>query len=307
MIENTLANRLKKAREEVGFSQSKLARIVGVTPQAIQALEAGTSAGSKHLAAISGALGVEAVWLATGEGDLKRKPRRDISDPSEAQPVGNLHFLMGFDKEDPLDDGWSFPPTRIVFNADTIPIFVCQIVDDSRIPKKAKEEITKKITDWIYKSNVDDPDFVERITDTTRDKFFSISGDVPDDYIPRPHYLKGQGEAYAIYIIGNKTISPVNINKSIAFISPHKNPQHGDIVVIWHKTNTFIVSKFLYDSGDYIGLENQYLVNDSLNEEDPDKYFSMTDTTVLSKDQIRSVHCVGGVEFSAPRSPKIQQ
>lgn len=300
MILDSLAIRLKSAREDRGLSQSKLARLVGITPQAIQALEAGTSAGSKHLPAIAGALGVEAIWLAAGTGEKKRKPRKDVSDPSEAPPPGNIYFLVDNDDN---DDGWSFPPTRIKYHPNTVPIFLCENTRDARMPKRAKIEVRQRILGWLRGPNEDVAQ--DRIDDLATNCFMHISRDTPEDYASRPQYLYGQAEGYAIYINDNKNICPVNINHTIAYVTPHKKISVGDIVIVWHVTNTFIVSRVSSINDEYIGLENQILLEDMLSETDFDKSLDMKTDFILKRDQIKSIHCILGLDFAKPNSSRI--
>ncbi|WP_454708684.1 LexA family protein [Delftia acidovorans] len=71
--QTTLAERLRRAMDRASMhSQSELARNVGVKPQAIQYLldPKNNATGSKHLAKIAEVLGVNAVWLATGSGNI---------------------------------------------------------------------------------------------------------------------------------------------------------------------------------------------------------------------------------------------
>lgn len=65
---NSLAKRLRYAREQAGHTQSALARLVGVKPQTIQLIEAGKVVRPRHLLDIARALDVSAQWLSTGEG-----------------------------------------------------------------------------------------------------------------------------------------------------------------------------------------------------------------------------------------------
>ncbi len=60
---DSLAHRLKFARERSGLSQSELARRVGVAPQSIQAIEAGKVRRTKVLKRIAVELEVSAEWL----------------------------------------------------------------------------------------------------------------------------------------------------------------------------------------------------------------------------------------------------
>lgn len=60
---DTLAARLRFARERAGLSQSELARRVGVTAQSIQSVESGRVKRTKAIAEIAAALSVGREWL----------------------------------------------------------------------------------------------------------------------------------------------------------------------------------------------------------------------------------------------------
>lgn len=66
----TFAERLREAREAKGLSQSELARLVDISAQAIQAIEAGRVQSSRATPKIAEALGVSAIWLSDGTGDM---------------------------------------------------------------------------------------------------------------------------------------------------------------------------------------------------------------------------------------------
>lgn len=59
-----MGDRVRAGREALGLSQSELARRIGVTPQAIQAIEAGSVKTSRHLHKIANVLQKPAHWLA---------------------------------------------------------------------------------------------------------------------------------------------------------------------------------------------------------------------------------------------------
>ncbi len=67
---NTLAKRLRYAREQAGLSQSSLARRVGIKPQAIQIIEAGQVHRPRNIVEIAAALGVAPEWLLLGKGRM---------------------------------------------------------------------------------------------------------------------------------------------------------------------------------------------------------------------------------------------
>jgi phage repressor protein C with HTH and peptisase S24 domain len=65
---NSLAERLKEARQDAQLSQSELARRAGVSQSTINNIESRRNNGSKYLFAIADALGLNPGWLADGVG-----------------------------------------------------------------------------------------------------------------------------------------------------------------------------------------------------------------------------------------------
>ena len=75
---DTLAKRLRYARERAGFSQSELARRVKLRPQAIQFIEAGQVRRPRTLVEIAKALAVNPAWLLLGEGSVEVGVREEM-------------------------------------------------------------------------------------------------------------------------------------------------------------------------------------------------------------------------------------
>lgn len=74
---NGLNERLKKARLEKGISQKELATRIGRSQSAIAALESGRNKESTNIATIAQVLGVDPVWLETGNGQMKNAYKSD--------------------------------------------------------------------------------------------------------------------------------------------------------------------------------------------------------------------------------------
>ena len=75
---STIAKRTIELRENAGLSQSELARRIGVKPQSIQQLEAGSVRKPGYIVALAETLGVTPKFLATGKGNaalLSRQPK----------------------------------------------------------------------------------------------------------------------------------------------------------------------------------------------------------------------------------------
>ncbi|SFB50810.1 LexA family protein [Delftia tsuruhatensis] len=92
-----LAERIRLAMEIAKMpSQSELARAVGIKPQAVQYLldPRNNATGSKHLVKIAEALGVNAVWLATGLGEPTDQQTQSNVEPGPDVNRGILYPLI---------------------------------------------------------------------------------------------------------------------------------------------------------------------------------------------------------------------
>lgn len=69
----TLQGRLKSARAEAKLSQKALAKLGGMSQPTYSDLENGISKSTAKIVELAKALGVNAIWLATGEGERKGK------------------------------------------------------------------------------------------------------------------------------------------------------------------------------------------------------------------------------------------
>lgn len=68
---NSLAERMKYARDQRGLTQPSLAKLAGVSQGTIGNLEAGLRKMPRDIVALADALHVRAQWLATGEGPMR--------------------------------------------------------------------------------------------------------------------------------------------------------------------------------------------------------------------------------------------
>lgn len=102
---NTIGSRIKQVREELGLTQSDLAKRIGAAQSTIGSLESGARNQPRKLISIAAALGVSAEWLETGRGTKEAHP----------QPLtaGNAHHnlrpVRAWDNEDEL------PPAEYFF------------------------------------------------------------------------------------------------------------------------------------------------------------------------------------------------
>ena len=100
----TLAERLKKKREEIGLTQADLAKKSGIKSQAtIGMLETGIRKSSSYMPKIAKALGVSYEWLTEGKGEVENTPLSNVI----------AHHL-----DDPLPEGLVLiPEYKVSFSA----------------------------------------------------------------------------------------------------------------------------------------------------------------------------------------------
>lgn len=104
---NSIAQRLKEAREAAGLSQAQLAAAAGVSAGTIGNIEAGTRQRPQELLAIAAAVKVNAEWLKSGRGP------RAAPDPG-APPAPPRDFNDSGRKMD--DSDWGLlDAVRLVF------------------------------------------------------------------------------------------------------------------------------------------------------------------------------------------------
>lgn len=67
----TISERLKEKREAMNLTQEGLAQLAGVSQQAIQLIESGTTKRPRYLLEIASALNCDPCWLQYGEPEIK--------------------------------------------------------------------------------------------------------------------------------------------------------------------------------------------------------------------------------------------
>ena len=102
----TLQERLTFARENKQMSQTALGKAIGKSQSAIAALETGRNKSSTHIAKIANVLGVSAIWLETGKGEMIETYKLP-----EKGEVSNIHRPMLWSSNTPLpEDDYVFTP-----------------------------------------------------------------------------------------------------------------------------------------------------------------------------------------------------
>jgi transcriptional regulator with XRE-family HTH domain len=105
---STLGLRLKKAREHAGLSQKQLEERAGVSQKTISKIERGDQDSSTQVVQLARHLGVNASWLATGEGDMITKPLGAQQPPAEYQTLSeeSLEIARMWDQLAPDRRDW---------------------------------------------------------------------------------------------------------------------------------------------------------------------------------------------------------
>lgn len=80
-----MKERIKRARQERGWSQAELARRMSVTQPSVAEWESGRKAPNmKNLVRLAKLLDVGFEWLSTGRGEMRPPPTLSISEPMPA-------------------------------------------------------------------------------------------------------------------------------------------------------------------------------------------------------------------------------
>lgn len=103
---DTLQERLIHSRKQKQMSQAQLGKAIGKSQSAIAALETGRNKASTDIAKIANVLGVSAIWLETGQGEMY---------PQSAAPrineITDIHRPMLWSSNTPLpEDDYVFAP-----------------------------------------------------------------------------------------------------------------------------------------------------------------------------------------------------
>ena len=92
---DTLAKRLKHARELAELSQAALAKRIGTGQSTIGSIESGRNQGSGKIVAIARVLGVRPEWLQTGMLPMRHRDATDQVEHVGSAPAQKLVAVMG--------------------------------------------------------------------------------------------------------------------------------------------------------------------------------------------------------------------
>ncbi|MBJ9687490.1 LexA family transcriptional regulator [Burkholderia vietnamiensis] len=101
----TLADRLKSCRDDLGISQTELAKRAGVSQSTVANIESGRNQGSKHLVQIAEALDVRVEWLNSGKAPKSRSDQVEASPEDRYKIPADKGNVTVWTSERDLDEG----------------------------------------------------------------------------------------------------------------------------------------------------------------------------------------------------------
>lgn len=92
-MNNTLGQRIRQRRKELGLSQEKLGELAGLDQTVISKLERGDVQETARIAELANALGCDALWLATGKPTGGKDPRARSAQMQEVSFKGKVPLI----------------------------------------------------------------------------------------------------------------------------------------------------------------------------------------------------------------------
>lgn len=290
-MQDTLGTRLKWARNAAGLTQRDVARHIGVSPQAIQHIEAGTSKSTRYVHRLANALSVSINWLETGAG----QPRELASRNSVEQAFADLgaeeipEVLRA-----PSEPGTKFcfyPPDEITFRPNHLPVYVSLPLLFPSRHNSIFHDMSDAGNELFERNRKGPPSTVSPPTDEVLGVCLTA---LPDDYVARPAYLAGQNTAYGLYPVFNVSMRPRLKGSELLHVDPSRRPDVDDIVVVWRTDYTSLIAEFVSESDEFIAVNIYYPEPWSLG------------LFLIPLEEIKAVHTVRGLEFNEPRSAKVK-
>lgn len=199
-MKQTLGDRTKERRQELGLSQAKVAQACGVSQPAVDQVERNITKRPKWLPELAEALGVSSDWLLQGAG------LKEIVNNSDANiHIDELHF-----QTENTSSNKNAPPDRLV--------------GEARIAHMAASTHAQRLP----------PIKVLGTAQGGPSGAFLVTSEEAVAYVDRTPALNRIPGCYAVYVVG-ESMEPAIPHGELRFIDPVKPPSPGDFVLIQQK------------------------------------------------------------------------
>ncbi|MEQ8226683.1 MAG: S24 family peptidase [Rhodospirillales bacterium] len=199
-MKQTLGERTKERRQDLGLSQAKVAQVCGVSQPAVDQVERNVTKRPKWLPELAKALGVSSEWLLHG--------------------VGSKEFVNNLHAKNHIDDS-HFQTENAASNKNAPPD---NLVGEARIAHMAASTQTQRFP----------PIKVLGTAQGGPSGAFLVTSEEAVAYVDRTPALNRIPGCYAVYVVG-ESMEPVIPHGELRFIDPVKPPSPGDFVLIQQK------------------------------------------------------------------------
>lgn len=260
----TLAQRLRQAREKAGLSQRQLALSVGISPQAIQHIEAGTTLRSRYLTDIARALGVDVQWLDGGSVSSPHPPEEQKNGDIETQRFEEARLPPRLIQQEYMDPGQmlafsrakmfhfspasveeqsgelNFPDAELSEPHGTIPAFMAvplKYVPSAEKQQQARYSLEQSFPDQPYP---DEEDVAPIKTAACLKRAACVAGGLDQNFrMLRPPSAEGLPGCYAYDVSLTDGLSYHGGSIVFSCAAPGHNARPHGMSTVWIKHNLF--------------------------------------------------------------------
>lgn len=176
----TLKERLKWARKQKGWKQWQLAKAAGVVTSTIGNLETRDTENPRHILQIANALGVEAEWLSTGKGPMKKDKFDLINNPGVTYSSDELGMIRRANLSLLIDLMGGLTSMSSITGVDKEQLVYWayliqnQVEDISAAMCRAIEESCGKEVGWLDKKHTGERDHKNNEIDYDREEYAEL-------------------------------------------------------------------------------------------------------------------------------------
>lgn len=277
MSKNTMGRRIVERREALGISQAELARRVGISPQAMQWIEAGKTLRPRFLTEIAQNLGVASEWLLFGNIVQAAPPK-----PAEPAALGYEIGLLERGWIEELEGAFPAPPPTPTGGTE-IPVYVATAYPGGVERTPSSPALLRVALRELLPPSLEGNPSVDHSRDFP---LLGLDYSSPDDSVVRPPSLSGSPRGYGLYFYEVAPLSPRIIGNELLYVDPNASPTSESIVIHWHRSNIFILSVFGSASDEW--YSGSVSVKGTLT------------SVQISRQHIKETHVVTGLDFRSP-------